>query len=51
MVPIVVLENVMQVLLIERTGLPKQGLCGLCILSSFLQVREDLFLSKTSPSS
>lgn len=47
MVPIVILENVMQVLLIERTGLPKQGLCGLCILSSFLQVRKDLSLSQS----
>jgi hypothetical protein len=40
MVPIVILENVTQVLLINRTGLPEEGMCGMCILSSFLQVRE-----------
>lgn len=39
MIPIVVLENLTQYLLIRKTGLPSEGTCDLCILSSFLQVR------------
>lgn len=37
MIPIVILENVTNYLLIERTRLPREGYCGLCILSDFLQ--------------
>lgn len=37
MIPIVILENVTNYFLIVRTNLPKDGLCGMCILSSFLQ--------------
>ena len=37
MIPIVILENVTNYLLIERPKLPREGYCGLCILSDFLQ--------------
>lgn len=37
MIPIVILENLTNYLLIERTKLPREGYCGLCILSDFLQ--------------
>jgi hypothetical protein len=39
MIPIVIVENVVQWLLIDKAKLPKDGLCGLCVLSSLLQVR------------
>jgi len=37
MVPIVILENIINWFLIVRTHLPKEGYCGMCILSDFLQ--------------
>jgi RsiW-degrading membrane proteinase PrsW (M82 family) len=37
MVPFVILENVFNYLLIVKTRLPKEGTCGLCVLSDFLQ--------------
>jgi len=37
MVPIVILENLTNWFLIVRTHLPKEGYCGMCILSDFLQ--------------
>jgi hypothetical protein len=37
MIPIVIVENVVNYVLIDATGLPKEGLCAKCILSSFLQ--------------
>jgi RsiW-degrading membrane proteinase PrsW (M82 family) len=37
MVPIVIIENLVNYMLIVRTNLPKEGHCGLCILSNFLQ--------------
>ncbi|GAB5029568.1 protease required for anti-sigma degradation [Nannochloropsis oceanica] len=37
MVPIVILENLTNYFLIVRTKLPKEGYCGMCILSAFLQ--------------
>lgn len=39
MIPIVIVENIVQYLLIVKTNLPEEGLCGLCVLSSLLQVR------------
>jgi hypothetical protein len=40
MIPIVILENVVNYLLIVRTKLPSDGYCPKCLLSDFLQVRE-----------